>query len=284
MSPTPRVVISPSAHPSATSADKALATRQRRSRIVELVHQEGEQRVTDLAERFSVSTVTIRTDLAVLEKEGRLVRAHGGASAPPTSAAGGSLVTALLRIDERAALNLDQKRRIGRAAATRVAPGDTILLDAGTTAVEIARQVSRIEPLTVVTNALNVALELGAAPAQRLILLGGAYHAESSSTVGPLAVQALAELAVGTLFLGTQAFDAAAGLTDSTMEIAEVKRAMIRAARRVILVTDSSKWGRASLHRVSDLEDIDALVTDDGLPAEAREICARLGIELIIAA
>lgn len=269
--------------PSPQSNEKDMPTRQRRQRIVELVQREGEQRVSDLAGRFGVSTVTIRTDLAVLEKEGRLVRAHGGASAPAEPRGAGTLVTALLRVDERATLNLDQKRRIGRAAAARVAPGDTILLDAGTTAVEIARQIARLEPLTVVTNALNVALELGAAPSQRLILLGGAYHPQSSSTVGPLAVKSLSELAVGTLFLGTQAFDAAAGLTDSTMEIAEVKRAMIRAARRVVLVTDSSKWGRASLHRVADLEEIDTLVTDEGLPAEARELCARLGIELVIA-
>lgn len=240
-------------------------------------------RVAELATRFEVSAVTIRSDLSALEQEGLLVRDHGGATAPGTAAAGKPLVTSLMRVDERAALNLEQKRRIGRAAAALVAPGDTILIDAGTTAVEIARQVARVEPLTVVTNALNVALELGAAPAQRLILLGGAYHAESASTVGPLAAQALGGLAVGTLFLGTQAFDAAPGLTDSTTEIAEVKRAMMRAARRVVLVTDSSKWGRASLHRVADLAEIDALVTDDGLPAEARELCARLGVELIVA-
>lgn len=276
----PRTTVSPT--PSASDQD--LGTRQRRQRIVELVRADGEQRVADLAARFDVSTVTIRTDLAALEREGRVVRAHGAATAPETTdekTAG--LVTSLLKLGERATLHLEQKRRIGRAAAARVTPGDTILLDAGTTSVEIARQIARVEPLTVVTNALNVALELGAAPAQRLILLGGAYHAESSSTVGPLAVQSLSDLAVGTLFLGTQAFDAAPGLTDSTMEIAEVKRAMIRAARRVVLVTDSSKWGRASLHRVADLEEIDTLITDDGLPAAARELCARLGVELVIA-
>jgi DeoR family transcriptional regulator of aga operon len=241
------------------------------------VQREGHQRVTDLAARFAVSAVTIRSDLAILEQEGRLVRDHGGATALQT---GNTLVTSLLRVDERAALHLEQKRRIGRAAAARVSPGDTVLLDAGTTSVEIARQLARVEPLTLVTNALNVALELGGAPAQRLILLGGVFHRESSSTVGPIAVQSLAGQ---TLFLGTQAFDAAHGLTDSTMEIAEVKRAMIRCARQVVLVTDSSKWGRTSLTRVAALEEIDALITDDALPAEARALCATLGIELVIA-
>jgi DeoR/GlpR family transcriptional regulator of sugar metabolism len=268
-------------HPTpSASAGPAPDTRQRRAQIVELVQREGHQRVTDLAARFAVSAVTIRSDLALLENEGRLVRAHGGADALP---AANTLVTSLLRVDERAALHLEQKRRIGQAAASRVSPGDTVLLDAGTTSVEIARRLARVEPLTVVTNALNVALELGAAPAQRLILLGGAFHRESSSTVGPIAVQSLASLAVRTLFLGTQAFDAAHGLTDSTMEIAEAKRAMIRAASQVVLVTDSSKWGRTSLTRVAALDEIDVLITDDAFPADAREACARAGVELVIA-
>lgn len=272
----------PSASPSAASDDpenKSLLTQQRRAQIVELVQREGNIRVADLAERFAVSAVTIRSDLALLEKEGRLVRAHGGATAAQT---GKSFVTSLLRVDERVPLHHARKERIGEAAARLVFPGDAILLDAGTTSVEIARRIARIEPLTVVTNALNVALELGAAPGQRLVLLGGAFHRESSSTLGPLAVQALRELAVQTLFLGTQAMDAEQGLTDSTMEIAEVKRAMIRAARRVVLVTDSSKWGRTSLTRVAPLDEIDVLISDTDLPAEARELCEKLGIELVL--
>lgn len=273
----------PSPTPSAPPPPESdLPTRRRRERIVELVKETGEQRVADLAERFAVSTVTIRSDLAFLEKAGRLSRAHGAATtAAPASEAGG-LVTALQRIEERAALHLEQKRRIGRAAAARVAAHDTILLDAGTTAVEIAREIAAVEPLTVVTNALNVALAAGSSPGRRLILLGGAFHPESASTIGSLTVQALSELSVGTLFLGTQALDPAAGLTDSTMEIAEVKRAMIRASRRVVLVTDSSKWGRASLHRVAGLDEIDVLVSDSALPEEAREHCARAGVELVL--
>lgn len=258
----------------------ALTTRQRRQEIADLVRREGELRVTDLVTRFGVSAVTIRSDLAKLEADGSLVRDHGGATAPV--AGGKPLVTSLLRVDERATLNFEAKRRIGQAAASRVASGDTILLDAGTTAVEIARLVARLEPLTIVTNALNVALELGAAPGQSLILLGGAFHPKSGSTVGPLAARSLEGLAVGTLFLGTQAFDAGPGLTDSTVEIAEVKRAMIRSARRVVLVTDSSKWGRSSLHRVADLSEVDTLITDKNLPTEAREYCQQLGIELVL--
>ena len=206
------------------------------------------------------------------------MRDRGGALAKGSH----QFVTSLLGVDQRTALHLDKKRRIGEAAARRVSPGDAILLDAGTTAVEIARQLTQVSPLTVVTNALNVALELGAAAAgQRLILLGGTFNRESASTVGSLTEQSLAELSVQKLFLGTQAMDAD-GLTDSTPEIAQVKRAMIRSARQVILVTDSSKWGTASLTKVAPLTELDTIITDTDLPADARAQIEALGIELVL--
>lgn len=257
--------------------DKTLMTGHRRARIVERVQREGSVRVADLAERFGVSEVTIRSDLVILEREGRLLRDRGGATAKGSH----SFVTSLVGVDERASLHLDKKRRIGAAAAQRVSPGDAIIIDAGTTAVEIARRLTHVAPLTVVTNALNVALELGAAAGQRLILLGGTFNRESSSTVGALTEQSLAELSVQKLFLGTQALDTD-GLTDSTMEIAQAKRAMIRSARQVILVTDSSKWGTTSLTKVAPLSEIDTIITDTDLPAEARTQIEALGIELVL--
>lgn len=257
--------------------DKTLMTRHRRARIVDEVQRAGSVRVSELAARFAVSEVTIRSDLVILEREGRLLRDRGGAIAKGNH----HFVTSLLGVDQRASIHLDQKRRIGEAAAQRVSPGDAILIDAGTTAVEIARRLVHVSPLTIVTNALNVALELGGAVGQRLILLGGSFNRESASTVGALTEQGLAELSVQKLFLGTQAMDAS-GLTDSTMEIAQAKRAMIRCARQVILVTDSSKWGTSSLTRVAPLSDIDTIITDTDLPAEAREQIEALGIELVL--
>jgi len=263
--------------PSDTPDDKTLMTRHRRERIIEQVQREGSVRVGELAARFDVSEVTIRSDLVILEREGRLLRDRGGAIAKGNH----HFVTSLLGVDQRASLHLDKKRRIGTAAAKRILPGDAIILDAGTTAVEIARQLVNTTPLTVVTNALNVALELGAASGQRLILLGGTFNRESASTVGALTEQCLAELSVQKLFLGTQAMDAD-GLSDSTMEIAQAKRAMIRSARQVILVTDSSKWGTSSLTKVCPLAEIDTIITDSDLPAEARTQIEALGIELVL--
>ena len=267
----------PSPDASETRDDKTLMTRHRRERIVEQVQRDGSVRVADLAVRFDVSEVTIRSDLVILEREGRLLRDRGGALAKGNH----HFVTSLLGVDQRASLHLDKKRRIGASAAQRVSPGDAILIDAGTTAVEIARRLTHLSPLTIVTNALNVALELGAAAGQRLILLGGTFNRESSSTVGSLTEQNLAELSVQKLFLGTQAMNAD-GLTDSTMEIAQAKRAMIRSARQVILVTDSSKWDTSSLTKVAPLTEIDTIITDSDLPEEARAQIEALGIELVL--
>jgi DeoR family transcriptional regulator of aga operon len=128
-----------------------------------------------------------------------------------------------------------------------------------------------------------VALEVSAKTEAHIILLGGNLSRESSSTLGSLAEQTLGELRVQTAFLGTQAFDLEHGLTDTTLEIAQVKRAMIRAARRVILLTDSSKLGQSGFIKVAPLTAFQTIITDTALPPEAKAELERLGIELILA-
>jgi DeoR family transcriptional regulator, aga operon transcriptional repressor len=269
----------PHPHPLATGdAEKELMTQQRRARIVATVQRLGSVRVGELASRFGVSEVTIRNDLVVLEKEGRLARDRGGAVAKES----GRFVTSLLRVDERSALNHEAKRRIAMAAAGRVGSGDTILLDAGTTVVEMASSLTECVPLTVVTNALNVIMAFNRMPDVRLMCLGGTFHPESGSMVGLLAEHALGELTVQKLFLGAQALDLENGMTDSTTEIAQVKRAMLRSARQVILLADSSKWGRSGFIKVAPLSEVDTIISDDGLPPETRAAVERLGIELVI--
>jgi DeoR family transcriptional regulator of aga operon len=249
---------------------------QRRAQIAELVRQSGAARVADLAERFQVSEVTIRNDLVQLEKQGQLIRDRGGAL--PLDHA--REITSLLAVEQRAHLQIAEKQRIARAAAQLVSPGDTILMDAGTTVVEMAPHLAGITPLTVVTNALNVALEVATKTDARIILLGGNFSRESSSTLGSLAEQTLGELRVQKAFLGTQAFDLEHGLTDTTMEIAQVKRAMIRAARRVILLMDSTKLGHSGFIKVAPLTAVQMLITDTGLPEVARLEIERLGVEV----
>ncbi len=251
---------------------------QRRAQIAELVRQSGAARVADLAERFQVSEVTIRNDLMQLEKQGQLIRDRGGAL--PLDHA--RELTSLLAVETRAHLQIAEKQRIARAAAQLVSPGDTILMDAGTTVVEMAPHLAGIDRLTVVTNALNVALEVAAKTDARIILLGGTFSREASSTVGSLAEQMLGGLRVQKAFLGTQAFDLEHGLTDTTPEIADVKRAMIRAARRVVLLADSSKLDRCGFIKVAPLTAVQTVITDDGLPVDTRSAVKGLGIEVIV--
>lgn len=250
----------------------------RRAQIAAWVRQKGSARVQDLARRFEVSAVTVRSDLDALEAGGILIRDHGGAIAAegvPTRS-----VTTLLGFDQRQALHSEPKRRIGQAAAALVQPGDTIVMDAGTTVVAMVPHLAGIASLTVVTNALNVALEVGAATDARVLLLGGTLSREAGCVLGPQTEQALAELVVSRCFLGTQAFDLENGLTDTTPEIAQAKRAMIRAARQVILLCDSSKWDQSGFIKVAPLTAAQILISDDALPAEARASIGRLGIEV----
>jgi DeoR/GlpR family transcriptional regulator of sugar metabolism len=254
---------------------KVPMTLHRRSRILDLVRQRGAVQVDELAELFDVSKVTIRSDLAQLEKDGLLIRDRGGAIST-------SQVSTLLGVEQRAALNLEEKRRIGRAAAQLVSPGDTIIMDAGTTVVEMAPYLAGITDLTVVTNALNVAGEVSAATGARVILLGGAVSRESNSTLGPMAEHSLNELVVQKVFLGTQALDLKLGLTDTSIEIAQIKRAMLGVARQAILLTDSSKWGRAGFIKVAPLTAFQTIVIDTSLPEDAQPAIERLGVEVLL--
>jgi DeoR family transcriptional regulator of aga operon len=262
-----------------TAAERVPMTNQRRAKIVELVRQHGAMRVTEMAEQFQVSEVTIRSDLMQLEKDGQLVRDRGGA----LPVEGGRQLTGLLAVEQRAHLRTEEKRRVARCAAALVSPGDTIIMDAGTTVVEMAPFLAGIASLTVVTNALNVALEVAARTQARIILLGGTFNRESSGTVGSFAERTLGELVVQKAFLGTQAFDLENGLTDTTLEIAEVKRAMIRAARRAILLTDSSKLGRSGFIKVAPLTAFHTVICDHDLPVETKDSLEQLGIEVLLA-
>lgn len=253
----------------------SLKTLERRGRITELIAEKGFLRVNELSDLFQVSEVTIRNDLDVLAGQGLLVRNHGGAMANTTA----SLTSAF---DHRASLNLEEKRRIGRAAASLVTPGETIILDAGTTVMELAKSLNGVSPLTVVTNALNVATQVGALPDVHVILVGGVLSRETISTVGYYAERDLGELVAQKVFLGAHTVEWESGVTSPSIEVAQVKRAMIRAARQVILLADSSKWGRVTFAKVVPLTTVHVLVTDTNFPAEARGMLERLGIKVIL--
>lgn len=240
---------------------------ERHRRVLDLLQQGGSVRVTELAGRFDVTEETIRRDLDRLALAGKLVRTHGGALPVRSEHADASLV-------ERQTRNLDAKVAIGRAAAARVEQGDTIMLDASSTAIQLAK-ILPDAPLTVITHALSIAMELATRRQIRTIVIGGLIDPESLSLVGPLATQCLDAYHVNKLFLSCQGIDLQRGLSVGSEQQADLKRRMLADADQRILLADHSKFGVKSTCYFGTLEDIDRVITDDGadenLLAELRE-------------
>jgi DeoR family transcriptional regulator of aga operon len=235
-----------------------LLVEERRRRILELLDKEERATVEELSDRFDVSSVTIRGDLDTLADAGAIVRSHGGA---------------LRRLDQqdtpiavKETLHHGEKVRIGHAAARLIRQGETIILDSGTTTAEIARQLKflKLKSLTVITNALNIAMELANLPHIRVIMIGGILRQMSYSTVGPQAEQILRALNADRLFLGVDGLDPEIGLTTPDVLEAQLNGLMIRVSREVTAVADSSKFHRRSLSLIADLSDVQRIVTDDG--------------------
>ena len=244
-----------------------LLVEERRRLIVEQVEREGRATVAELAAHFRISPVTIRADLEALARNAALVRSHGGAVPAPAHAPDTPLS---IKETRRHA----QKRRIGQAAAKLVEDGETIILDSGSTTVEIARalRARKWNNLTVVTNGLHIALELGAIPAIRVMMLGGLLRASSHSLVGPGAEQMLAQLSADRLFLGVDGIDPEVGVTTPDPQEAALNALMIRMARQTVAVFDASTLGQRSLSVIAPVSALSAVITD--VSADARYVKA----------
>lgn len=271
-----RPLTDPAAAPAAVG-DGVFAS-ERRDGIVALVDGAGRARVADLADRFGVSTVTIRKDLLALETEGRVVRAHGGAIAPR-----GGRAEPAFAVRER--LRRDEKRQIGRAALALVRDGESIALDASTTALAMARLVAgrRWESLTVVTNGMRAALELADVPGVTVIMLGGRVRSGALSVVGTHGDAVLRRVNIGGAFLGAMGIALDAGLTDGTEEEAQIKRAMVAAARDVYALVDHTKLGRVAPASFARPDRLAGVITDAAASIELVEELRSRGIPVTIA-
>jgi DeoR/GlpR family transcriptional regulator of sugar metabolism len=237
--------------------------RERQQHIARSVEEHGRVRVTDLAERFAVSEVTIRKDLRVLESEGRVVRAHGGAMAPSRSRP-----ERAFEVRER--LQRAEKERIGAAAAALVIDGESIALDASTTALAMARHLKTRGSwvhLTVITNGLRIASELAGHPGITVALPGGFVRWEALSVVGPLGGGLLEKVNIQKAFMGAAGFTLETGLSDATDEEAQIKRLIVAAASEVVALVDHTKWGRAAFATFCPTGRLTTVVTDEEAPA-----------------
>ncbi|WP_313332099.1 DeoR/GlpR family DNA-binding transcription regulator [Sphingobium yanoikuyae] len=253
-----------------------LLGESRRLKILEWLQEEGSARVRVLAEAFGVSEVTVRQDLEKLEAEGHIEREHGGAFLK-------SVPQQVRSMALQHQSHLDAKERIGRAAAALVGNGETIILDSGSTTTAVATHLLGRRDLTVITNALNIALMLGAEPGFEVHMTGGHFKAPTLSLSGERSADYFKGLYVQRLFLATAALDIDNGLTYPALSDIAVKRAMIGAAEQVCLVADSSKIGQRSFSALGGLELVHVLITDEGIRDEDRKAIEAIGVAVITA-
>ena len=249
----------------------------RHNRIVEQVRGAGRVLVAELAERFDVTPETIRRDLTALDRCGALRKVHGGAI--PASALPETGVT------QREQVNTSAKQSIARAALERLGPepGTTVLVDAGTTTGALARLLPTDRELTIITNSVLTAASLAAVGHTRVRILGGQLRGLTQAAVGSEAVEALSALRVDVALLGANGVSAAHGLSTPDPDEATVKRAMVRSARQVVALVDSTKIGQEHLVSFASLADVDLLVTDVELPPALTEQLATTETEVLVA-
>jgi DeoR family fructose operon transcriptional repressor len=255
-----------------------LYPEERQQAIAQLVTERGRVSVADVAERFGVTTETVRRDLAVLERAGMLRRVHGGAV--PT----GALSLVEPGLGERHAIRAEQKRKIAAAALDLLPDVDgSVLLDGGSTTAALADLLPAERRLLVATNSLPIAARLSAAPGVTLYVLGGRVRGVTQTAVGESTVRALEPLRMDVAFLGANGITARHGFSTPDETEAATKRAMARAAQRVVVLADSSKLGREHLVRFAPVEDVDVLVTDGDADPDTVADLQSAGIEVALA-
>lgn len=247
----------------------------RREKICEVLTQENFHDTSNLAKMFRVSESTIRRDLQKLAEDNHIKRTYGGAIPKNRG---------LVGFDLREPLHYEEKERIGKAAGRLIDDGNTIFLDAGTTTTHVAKYLISKKNLTVITNALNIASYLGKAETMTIILLGGKLIPEIHSLVGPIAEETIKKFNVDKAIIATAGIDLEAGLTNSHIEEVPVKQLMLKNAKEVIVVADSSKFGNTALSSLIPLNhNIHKIVTDEGIDPEDKEVLEEKGIEVVIA-
>jgi len=247
---------------------------ERQLKIRNLLQKNGVVRISELSDLFAVSRNTARRDLKILEDQGFLLLSHGGALLNRQLPMGQTY-------GEREDRNLEEKVAIGLAAAALIAEGESIILDAGTTTVQIAKALKGRQELTVITNALSIAVELSGAPGLSLVLTGGALNDITKCMAGFHAEQFLSQFHVAKAFISAGGVTAEGVTNTNTFEV-QIKKNMIAAAEKVILVAASGKIGKTSLAPFASITDFDLLITNrDAPPQEIRRIRER-GLEVIL--
>lgn len=253
-----------------------LFAEERKGKILEILAVKSKILVPELCEAFGVSPVTIRTDLRNLEMEGLLKRTHGGAIPVMNIKTAFEPTTVLKEVK-----HIEEKKRIAEVAATFVEDGDTIVLDTGTTTLEMAKRLEKKRNLTIVTNDLQIAMLLEQMLEDaNITLIGGVVRAGFHCTIGPIAVAALKNLNVDKAFMASNAFSSEKGFTTPDIEQAQIKTALMGIASEIIMLMDSSKLGKVSFIKFADIADIDKLIIDSTISPKSAALLKELSDSL----
>ncbi len=253
----------------------SLNTIERQHEIVRLTNTNGKVAVADLALRFGVSEVTIRSDLAALDAKKLLIRSRGGAMVNDD-------LSRELSLKEKKQKNSELKQRLGLAVAKLIQDDERIIIDSGTTTEEVAANLREHKNLVVMTNGLNIAVELAQLDRVEVLMTGGTLRKKSLSFYGAQAEQSLRHYQFDKVVLGVDGFDLHTGLSTHFEAEASLNRLMCAAAREVIVVTDSSKFTRRCFHLICQPSQVHTLVTDAGISAEYAAELTKIGVRVII--
>ena len=249
---------------------------ERRNRLLQQLQETRSISVPEAASRFQVTEETIRRDLKLLEASGFLQRTHGGAIPADDARTEPSL-------EVRQGINMQGKDRIGQLAATLVADGDTVILDASTSALSVARHLKERKNLTVITNAEKIVLELASNPDITLICTGGILRQGSLSYVGRAAENTLSGLQAGMAFLSCRGFHPDRGFTDASEPESEIRRLMMQRAQKTVYLCDHTKFERVGFVTTATLTDADTVVVDTDLPEGWADLFAQADVEVLLA-
>lgn len=249
---------------------------ERRNKIEQIINKERSVLVVELAKQFEVTTETIRGDLEKLEKQGVLVRTYGGAMIAESS-------EPELAITERDTVNYEGKQRIGKRAAEMIKDGETIFLDASTSAWHLARYIKGKRGITVITNADKIVSELSSCDHIHVICTGGLLRARNMSFVGRMAEKTIREnYYANKFFFSCKGITLTRGLVDSSEEEAEIKKAMLENSESAIFLCDKNKIGKLGVPKISELDSIDCFITDAKLTDEWMEELAGKDVKLVM--
>ncbi len=249
---------------------------ERQYQVLEILRKDKAVNVSELSETLGVSEMTIRRDLLKMEQAGLLKRTFGGAVAAP------NFLALQLSFAEKEVVCAQEKGSIGLTAARLIKDGETIAFSAGTTTFQVIRHIGEIEHLIVVTNAMNIAMELANRPNIKLLVTGGSLRERSFALVGPFGEAMMSQIHINKFFLGASGISIEHGVTSLDLLEASMYKAMMKVAEEVIVISDHSKFGRVSLAPIVGIGEVTKIITDTGIPAEYLQRLRERRVEVIV--